>query len=126
MAFKLSEADKAAIWDVLMQKLRDSRDAMIDIMNRFPEEEAALREMERVFHSHVDKKEQPDEAFYINAASMMKTLKRQFPERFPRHFQLIAQWIEIKMAIRADADGDPGGIRNYSGRKRWKNQWDGL
>ena len=77
-------------WDVLMQKLRDSRDAMIDIMNRFPEEETALREMERVFHSHVDKKEQPDEAFYINAASMMKTLKRQFPERFPRHFQLIA------------------------------------
>ena len=59
-----------------MQKLRDSRDAMIDIMNRFPEEEAALREMERVFHSHVDKKEQPDEAFYINAASMMKTLKK--------------------------------------------------
>ena len=43
-----------------------------------------------MFHSHVDKKEQPDEAFYINAASMMKTLKRQFPERFPRHFQLIA------------------------------------
>ena len=86
----VSEADKATIWDVLMQKLRDSRDAMIDIMNRFPEEETALREMERVFHSHVDKKEQPDEAFYINAASMMKTLKRQFPERFPRHFQLIA------------------------------------
>jgi len=86
----VSEADRATIWDVLMQKLRDSRDAMIDIMNRFPEEETALREMERVFHSHVDKKEQPDEAFYINAASMMKTLRRQFPERFPRHFQLIA------------------------------------
>ena len=29
----VSEADKAAIWDVLMQKLRDSRDVMIDIMN---------------------------------------------------------------------------------------------
>ena len=52
---------------------------MIDIMNRFPEEETALREMERVFHSHVDKKEQPDEAFYINAASMMKTLKMAPP-----------------------------------------------
>ena len=60
----VSEADKATIWDVLMQKLRDSRDAMIDIMNRFPEEETALREMERVFHSHVDKKEQPDEPDY--------------------------------------------------------------
>lgn len=86
----VKEEDKSTIWQVLMQKLRESRDAMIDIMNRFPKDEEALREMERVFHSKVDKKEQPDEAFYINAASMMRTLRRQFPERFPRHYQLIA------------------------------------
>lgn len=86
----VKEEDKSTIWQVLMQKLRESRDAMIDIMNRFPKDDEALREMERVFHSKVDKKEQPDEAFYINAASMMRTLRRQFPERFPRHYQLIA------------------------------------
>lgn len=84
------EEDKAVIWKILLQKLRESRETMIDIMNRFPQDEAAMREMERVFHSHMDKKEQPDEAFYINAASMMKTLRRQFPERFTRHFCLMA------------------------------------
>lgn len=84
------EEDKAVIWKILLQKLRESRETMIDIMNRFPQDEAAMREMERVFHSHMDKKEQPDEAFYINAASMMKTLRRQFPERFLRHFCLMA------------------------------------
>lgn len=86
----VKEEDKATIWEVLMQKLRESREEMIDIMNRFPDDEDALREMESFFHSRIDKKEQPDEAFYINAASMMKTLRRQFPERFPRHFRLIA------------------------------------
>lgn len=63
---------------------------MISIMERFPDDDEALREMERVFHSRVDKKDQPDEAFYINAASMMKTLRRQFPECFVRGYQLIA------------------------------------
>lgn len=74
--------DRPRIWDILLEKLRDSRDTMIEVMNRCGGGEEALRELERVFHSKVDKKEQPDEAFYINAASMMRTLKRQFPERF--------------------------------------------
>ena len=90
------------IWDLLLQKLRDSRDIMLEVMNRCSTEEKALKELERIFHSKVDKKEQPDEAFYINAASMMKTLKRQFPELLTgnaasgkpgetkRSFQLIA------------------------------------
>lgn len=86
----VKEEDKADIWNVLMQKLRESREEMIDIMNRFPDDKASLREMEKVFHSRIDKKEQPDEAFDINAVSMMKTLRRQFPERFPRHFRIIA------------------------------------
>ena len=76
------------IWDVLLQKLRDSRDTMLEVMHRCASEEEALKELERIFHSKVDKKEQPDEAFYINAASMMKTLRRQFPET--HQFQLIA------------------------------------
>ena len=76
------------IWDVLLQKLRDSRDTMLEVMHRCASEEEALKELERIFHSKVDKKEQPDEAFYINAASMMKTLRRQFPAA--HQFQLIA------------------------------------
>ncbi len=75
--------DQPGIWDILLEKLRGSRDTMIEVMNCCGSEMEALRELERVFHSKVDKKEQPDEAFYINAASMMKTLRRQFPERFP-------------------------------------------
>lgn len=76
------------IWDVLLQKLRDSRDTMLEVMHRCASEEETLKKLERIFHSKVDKKEQPDEAFYINAASMMKTLRRQFPEA--HQFQLIA------------------------------------
>ena len=53
---------------------------MIRIMNETDTDEEALQEMERVFHGKVDKKEQPDEAFFINAASMMRTLRRQYPE----------------------------------------------
>lgn len=86
----VDEADRNGIWDILLKKLKDSREAMISIMERFPDDDEALREMERVFHSRVDKKDQPDEAFYINAASMMKTLRRQFPECFVRGYQLIA------------------------------------
>lgn len=98
----VSPENRAGIWVRLMEELRDSRDRMVEIMNAFPEDEKALREMERVFHGNVDKKLQPDEAFYINAASMMRTLRRQFPEEFSeeerqegkamqsRSFQLIA------------------------------------
>lgn len=87
--------DRDEIWDVLLERLQNSRDVMIEVMNRCATEEEALVELERIFHSRVDKKEQPDEAFYINAASMMKTLRRQFPERMAEqpkthHFQLIA------------------------------------
>ncbi len=77
----VSEEDRAEIWDILLEKLRNSRDIMIEVMNRCETEEEALVELERIFHSNVDKKEQPDEAFYINAASMLKTLRRQFQER---------------------------------------------
>ena len=81
-----------------------------------------------MFHSHVDKKEQPDEAFYINAASMMKTLKRQFPERFPRHFQLIAA-VDRNWGIGNKgqmADGDPGGSEIIPAGNDGKNHRDGL
>lgn len=84
---------RETIWDVLLEHLRSSRDRMIEAMNCCETEEAALQELDRVFHSNIDKKDQPDEAFRINAASMMKTLRRQFPERFPEkkhQFQMIA------------------------------------
>ena len=68
------------IWDFLLKTARESRDTMIRIMNETDTDEEALQEMERVFHSKVDKKDQPDEAFFINAASMMRTLRRQYPE----------------------------------------------
>ncbi len=71
----------ARIWDFLQEKLVESRETMLKVMNEHSSDEEALKELERIFHSHVDKKEQPDEAFYINAASMMRTLRRQFPER---------------------------------------------
>lgn len=76
------EEDKDKIWDFLKKKLVESRDIMLDVMVHSKSDEEALTELERIFHSGVDKKEQPDEAFYINAASMMRTLRRQFPERF--------------------------------------------
>lgn len=78
----VSEKDKPHIWDILLEKLESSKDIMIRIMKQCESEEEALKEMEKVFHAKVDKKEQPEEAFYINARSMMKTLRRQFPEEF--------------------------------------------
>lgn len=76
------EADRAGIWDELLKKLRDSKEIMIALMNAHKTEEERLKALEDTFHANVDKKEQPDEAFDINALSMMKTLRRQFPERF--------------------------------------------
>lgn len=78
----VKEEDRAHIWDILTEKLVSSKKKMTDIMKRFESEEEALRELEHIFHSKVDKKEQPDEAFNMNAISMMKTLRRQFPEEF--------------------------------------------
>lgn len=78
----VSEADKPRIWDILLEKLEGSKKQMTDVMKRCTSDEEALKELERVFHGNVDKKEQPDEAFNINALSMMKTLRRQFPEEF--------------------------------------------
>lgn len=77
----VDEADKAGIWEFLLETARSSRDKMLQIINETGSDEEALKRMEQVFHSKVDKKEQPDEAFYINAASMMKTLRRQYPEK---------------------------------------------
>lgn len=76
----VDEEDMPGIWDFLLETARESRDTMIRIMNETDTDEEALQEMERVFHGKVDKKEQPDEAFFINAASMMRTLRRQYPE----------------------------------------------
>ena len=78
----VSDNDKPCIWNILLEKLESSKNTMIDVMKRCDSEEEALKELERIFHSKVDKKEQPDEAFDINALSMMKTLRRQFPEEF--------------------------------------------
>lgn len=78
----VAASERAEIWDVLLKKLRDSKKAMIQIMNTYDTEEEQLRALEAQFHSEVDQKDQPDEAFDINALSMMRTLRRQFPERF--------------------------------------------
>ncbi len=77
----VEDEDKAVIWEFLLQTARKSREKMIQIMNETSSDEEALKRMEQTFHAKVDKKDQPDEAFYINAASMMKTLRRQYPER---------------------------------------------
>ena len=77
----VEDKDKAGIWEFLLETARKSRDLMLDILNETDSDEEALRTMERTFHSTVDKKDQPDEAFYINAASMIKTLRRQYPEK---------------------------------------------
>lgn len=78
----VKQEDMPHIWNILKEKLESSRVTMTDVMKRYESEEEALRELELIFHSRVDKKEQPDEAFNINALSMMKTLRRQFPEDF--------------------------------------------
>ena len=78
----VSEEDRPNIWEFLLEKARESRKIMTDVMNRCGSEEESLKELEWIFHTGVDKKEQPDEAFDINAVSMMKTLRRQFPEDF--------------------------------------------
>lgn len=79
----VASEDLSGIWDSLLEKLQNSKDIMIDVMNRCSSDEEAMIELERIFHSKMDKREQPDEAFYLNAESMMKTLRRQFPEKFP-------------------------------------------
>lgn len=78
----VAPSEQAKIWDVLLKKLRDSKEAMIQIMNTYDTQEEQLRALEAQFHSRVDQKDQPDEAFDINALSMMRTLRRQFPDRF--------------------------------------------
>ena len=80
----VDEQDKKEIWEFLLRKAKDSRDRMIEIMNETDTDEEALKRMEQVFHSKVDKKDQPDEAFFINAASMMKTIRRQYPQLIKR------------------------------------------
>lgn len=78
----VSEEDKLHIWDFLLDKARESKKVMIEVMNTYDTEEKCLRVMEEIFHTGIDKKEQPDEAFDINALSMMRTLHRQFPVEF--------------------------------------------
>lgn len=78
----VSEEDKPGIWDFLLSKAREGKKIMIDVMNTHSTEAECLKALEDLFHADIDKKEQPDEAFDINAASMMKTLRRQFPEEF--------------------------------------------
>ncbi|MEG1144997.1 MAG: MBL fold metallo-hydrolase [Clostridium sp.] len=80
----VSEEDKLHIWDFLLDKARESKKVMIEVMNTYDTEEKCLRVMEEIFHTGIDKKEQPDEAFDINALSMMRTLHRQFPVEFMR------------------------------------------
>lgn len=78
----VSDEDRPYIWDFLLSKARESKKVMTEVMNTYAEEAQCLGVMEEIFHKNVDKKEQPDEAFDINAMSMMKTLRRQFPEEF--------------------------------------------
>lgn len=74
------DEDRDGIWDWLETELRESKDKMIGILNSCRSEEERLAAMERTFHATISKKDQPDAAFFINAASMLKTLQRQFPE----------------------------------------------
>lgn len=74
--------DRPYIWDILDDKLKKSKAIIIQVMKGYDTEEERLKVLEEIFHAKVDKKEQPDEAFYINASSMMRTLFRQFPDEF--------------------------------------------
>ena len=74
----LSQEEAPGIWDFLLEKAGESKDIMLRVMKQYPTQEERLAALERVFHTGIDQKDQPDEAFYINAASMMRTLERQF------------------------------------------------
>lgn len=76
----VSEEDMPHIWEDLLRKARESKETMIKVMNTYATEEECLKALDAIYHSHIDKKVQPDEAFNINAVSMMKTLRRQFGE----------------------------------------------
>lgn len=76
------EADMPHIWEDLLSMARDSKQTMTKVMRQYDTEEACLEALDAIYHVHIDKKDQPDEAFNINAVSMMKTLRRQFPEEF--------------------------------------------
>lgn len=78
----VAEADLPHIWEELLSMARDSKETMIGVMNRYTTEEECLKALDALYHVHIDKKDQPDEAFNINAVSMMKTLRRQFPKEF--------------------------------------------
>lgn len=78
----VSEEDKPYIWDFLLAKAKASKKIMSEVMNTYGTEEKCLSVLEEIFHKNIDKKDQPDEAFDINARSMMRTLRRQFPEEF--------------------------------------------
>lgn len=67
-----------ATWDFLLEQAQVCKEKMIGIIESYPTKEEQLIQMERVFHAGIDKKDQPDQAFLINAASMLRTLKRQF------------------------------------------------
>lgn len=76
----VDEKDRGALWDLLLKHIEESREKMLEIIRSYDTEEERLAVMEKIFHTGIDKKDQPDSAFYINAASMLRTLIRQFPE----------------------------------------------
>lgn len=78
----VSAEDMPHIWDDLLTMARDSKRTMTEVMKQYNTQEKCLKALDAIYHVHIDKKDQPDEAFNINAISMMKTLRRQFPEEF--------------------------------------------
>ncbi|MBQ6833216.1 MAG: MBL fold metallo-hydrolase [Lachnospiraceae bacterium] len=77
----LEETDLGKIWDHIDEKLRETKEEIVDIIRTFETEEERKLEMKRRFHEgKVSEKEHPEAAFLLNAAATLKLIERECME----------------------------------------------
>jgi len=66
------------LWGYLMEQTVKSRDNLLALLREGTPEEEVLEWMSRHYRSEESKKQQPDGAFFVNARSILKTLRREY------------------------------------------------
>lgn len=74
----------ARFWKHMENGLKETRDTLIRILAACDTEEAQLAAMEEAFWKKTTKGAWPKEAFDINAAAMLRTIAKEFPEEVER------------------------------------------
>ena len=59
----VDEKDRGALWDLLLKHIEESRDKRLEIIRSYDTEEERLAVMEKIFHTGIDKKDQPEDVY---------------------------------------------------------------